>query len=224
MIAAMLHSLPLLGSTSVPAVVTAEVVEADESTKAPITDRAKLDFYITLVEDYLNAINNITAEFEQRDSNGHLSRGDFLMKRINGVFALKMDYRPPNGMVMLIKDNRVTHYSRELKEKTVTTTHSSPLAFLLDKKISLRKNTKVLSAAEENGFVIMTLYLASGDNEGAIQFVFRKELLQAKKPGAIEQWAIFKSKKHMDFNEATIVTLQNQKYLDISSKEFSKYY
>ncbi|MDR1335146.1 MAG: outer-membrane lipoprotein carrier protein LolA [Holosporaceae bacterium] len=189
---------------------------------AAILDRVQLNTYITLIEKYLNAISTITAEFEQCDSRGFISNGYFFMKRIGGVFALKMDCKSSNGKVVLIKNDKVTYYNRELREKTETAIYTSPLAFLLDKKIDLHRNTKILSAMEENGRIIITFCQAFGDSDGAIKLVFQKEQLLAKEPAAIEQWVIFKNKS--DLNDSIMITLKNQKYSTVANEEFDRYY
>jgi hypothetical protein len=212
----MIHLL-LLGD------VKSQLPPGNKKISAPSADATAMDHgkLRTLIEEYLNAINTITAEFEEQNSDG-ISDGRFFMKRINGIFALKMACKSSHGKVVLIKNNRFIQYDRALKEKTETTVYSSPMAFLLEKTLNL-KEIKILSVVEKDNKIIVTFCKASGDNEGAIRFIFQREQLLAKRPGAIEQWVIFKNKNNLTSGNVT-VTLKNQKYASIANEEFEQCY
>jgi outer membrane lipoprotein-sorting protein len=184
-----------------------------------VVDQTLVDKYTKSIEDYLNGIKSLKAEFIQIDKDFKQSTGIFYIKRPN---LMKMDYLQPNTHVMIIKDNKVSHYNRELREKTETSIYSSPMAFLLDRKIDLRSNVNVLSLIEKENYVVITFCKKNDSDDGAIALVFLRDLLAKKDPRALDQWIIFKDKENLH-DTVQIILINKQVDVVIPNKEFSTF-
>jgi outer membrane lipoprotein-sorting protein len=171
--------------------------------------------YIGEVEKYLNDITTFESDFIQRDKYGRCSRGHLFLKRPH---FMKMDYTDPSTHVVIAKDNKITHYDRELKEKTETSMYSSPLSFFFERKINLQKNLKVLSIEDGNDFLSIKLCKKNKDEEGAVTLIF------SKNPLVLRKWIIFSNKEDQSSYENTEISLINWKSKhSIPDKEFEKF-
>jgi outer membrane lipoprotein-sorting protein len=166
------------------------------------------------VEEYFNGIKTFEANFVQIDKQGHGSVGHFFLKRPH---LMKMDYRVPSTQVIIVKNNKITHYDRELKEKTETSAYSSPLSFLLEPQISLERHLEILSVHDGKDEFSLKLCKKDGETDGAILLVF------SKNPLVLKKWILLEDKKNTAAGN-TEVFLQNHKYGHyISDKEFEKF-
>ncbi|MDR3180260.1 MAG: outer membrane lipoprotein carrier protein LolA [Holosporaceae bacterium] len=191
-------------------------VTANESPKKRILNPQETDQYITQLEEYLNSLKTIVSKFVQINRRGEKSSGYFILKRPN---KMKLYYVPPASDVIIAKDNKITHYNRELKEKTMTSMYSSPLSFFLEKKIKLRDNVKVMSAVELSDAMVITFSRKNNDDDGAVALVFKKNPIQLLK------WEIFSNKNEMTPWNSTKIVLAESKInrLKIPDDEFEKF-
>ncbi|GHU16609.1 hypothetical protein FACS189472_02040 [Alphaproteobacteria bacterium] len=178
-------------------------------------NQKEIEEYVKQLEDYLNSIKTIKSKFVQVDRRGDESIGYFLLKRPG---KMKMFYQPPATDVFVAKDDKITHYNRELKEKTVSSMHSSPLSFFLEYKINLRDNVRVLSAVELQNEMVITFSKRNEDTEGAISLYFQKN------PIKLLKWEIFNNKNDIANHDSTKILLLDSEIntKKISDEEFDK--
>jgi outer membrane lipoprotein-sorting protein len=170
---------------------------------------------IAEVEKYLNNITTFESDFVQSDRRGRHSVGHIYIKR---PFSLKMDYKQPSTFVITVSKNKIVRYDRELKEKTETSTHSSPLSFFLDRKINLRGKLEVLSVQNEEDMLAIKFCKKNDDENGAVVLFFSKNPLMLRK------WIILPNKNDESYSEGTEISLFNWKIGDsIPDEEFEKY-
>ncbi|GHT91220.1 hypothetical protein FACS1894122_03220 [Alphaproteobacteria bacterium] len=174
-----------------------------------VLNKSEIDLYVKQLEDYLNSIKTIVSKFIQVSRYGEESNGYFLLKRPG---KMKMFYQPPATDVFVAKDDKITHYNRELKEKTISSMHSSPLSFFLEYKINLRDNVKVLSAIELKDEMVITFSKKNDDTEGAVSLYFTKN------PIKLLKWEIFNNKNDIEKYDSTKILLLDS---DINTKKIS---
>ncbi|MDR2681585.1 MAG: outer membrane lipoprotein carrier protein LolA [Holosporaceae bacterium] len=188
----------------------------DDDDLERILSEKETDQYVTQLEEYLNSLKTIVSEFVQISRYGEKSSGYFILKRPD---KMKLYYLPPASDVIIAKNNKVTHYNRELKEKTMTSMHSSPLSFFLESKINLRKNVTVLSAVELKNTMIITFCKKNSDDDGAVALIFQKN------PIKLLKWEIFNNKNEMTPWNSTKIILTDSKINSkkIPDDEFEKF-
>jgi outer membrane lipoprotein-sorting protein len=170
---------------------------------------------INEIEAYFNEITTFESDFVQIDKREHGSLGHFLLKR---PYRMKMDYKKPPTHLIIAKRNKIIHYDRELNEKTETSTYSSPLSFLLEKKVNLRKYLKILLIQNAEDSISIKLCKKDDDSEGAITLVF------SKKPLTLRKWIVFDDKDEQSPDQGTEISLINWKRNhEIPDNEFEKY-
>jgi outer membrane lipoprotein-sorting protein len=167
------------------------------------------------IENYFNGLQTISANFMQVDREGRQSTGRFVLKRPN---KMKLDYLDPATNIVIAKNSKIMHYNKELKEKSMTSAHSSPLSFFLDPVIKLRSNLRIVRAEETSQRLSVTFCKADEDIDGAITVVF------SQNPFQLLQWEIFSSKKDIPSgNSIKILLLQPNFNGKVSEKEFGGY-
>jgi outer membrane lipoprotein-sorting protein len=173
----------------------------------------KID-WIEKIENYFNKeFDSVESDFKQTDSRGYISTGKIFLKRKKGL--MKLYYNDPNPNVAIIRDYKLTHFDRDLKEKTVVSVYSSPLAFFLEKKVDLKNNVKVTALDESPNSVIINLRKKGDEDEGAVTLVF------GKKPFQLKSWIILENDK---FGRQTQLVLENTKFnASFSDKEFERF-
>ncbi len=134
------------------------------------------------VQKYLDSLKTFESIFVQVDGVGNVQSGYLWIKRPDRI---KMQYPK---LVIIVKDNRVISYDKELKEKTETSIYSSPLFFLLNKKVNFKDNVKIVYARETSDAIFIKVCKKDEDAEGAVLLVF------SKNPIELRQWIVFKDK------------------------------
>ncbi|GHU11775.1 hypothetical protein FACS189449_03940 [Alphaproteobacteria bacterium] len=180
-----------------------------------VLNNKEIDTYVKQLEDYLNSIKTIVSKFLQVGRYGDKSNGYFLLKRPG---KMKLFYQHPATDVIMAKDDKITHYNRELKEKTISSMHSSPLSFFLERKINLRGNVKVLSAVEQADEMVITFSQKNDEAEGAVSLFFKKN------PIKLLKWEIFNNKNNIAKDDSTKILLLDSEIntKKINDDEFDK--
>ena len=158
------------------------------------------NFSINDLEKYLNNIKEISADFSQVDKNG-ISEGSFSLNRPKKF--MQMIYKTPVQVEITVKNHKVIQYDKELKEKTETSLHSSPLAFLLKSKIDLKKEIVISEIKKQRNYLFVKLCKKKSENNGAITLVF------LQKPFSLVGWIILENKNDESLERSTEISLKN---------------
>lgn len=169
--------------------------------------------YIATIEKYFNSISTMEADFEQIDRNGCRSKGRFFLSRPS---CMKMDYIDPPTHVVIVKDRKITHYNREMKEKSIISAHSSPLSIFLERNLKLRDKVQIISKQEcDDGVLQIKLRSKTAEEAGCITLFFSQQ------PFELIQWIIHEKNTNGD-NDTIIYLLKRKKGKPIPQSIFEK--
>lgn len=169
-------------------------------------DNTKMD-----LEKILRTILTMSADFKQTDKFDNQSKGYIIWDRPKR--RMKINYTVPNTLVILVKDDKVIHYDRELNEKTESSYYSSPLAFLMDRKVNLDK-VVIISDETISGFRHIRLTRKTDEDIGSVELIFTNNL------SSLAGWIIYDKKNDL---YGTEVSLHNTKYnTAIPPEEFER--
>jgi outer membrane lipoprotein-sorting protein len=176
-------------------------------------NNAEISDCVKKIEDFFNRVKTLRAEFKQIDKYGKETKGYFLLKRPG---LMKMECIDPPTSVMIAKKNKIIYFDKELKEKTITSSYSSPLSFFLDSVIRLHEKLNVVNSDIDGNIVSITFCRKNAGEDGAIIITFMKT------PFLLLGWEIFSKKIYVGTNNSIKIILSNQKLdLSIDNKEFS---
>lgn len=161
--------------------------------------------YLRQIEQFFEKMKTFQADFVEIDTKGHQSNGIFLIRKYPA--AMKMDYLRPASKLIVAKDNKVTYYDKQLKEKSVTSTYSSPLSFLSDSKVKLKDNLDVLSCSKTSDEITMA-FRKKGDTEeqyGVVVLTF------STKPFQMIKWELYQNSDQLNSGVPIQVLFRNIK-------------
>lgn len=150
-----------------------EAVSTNQSNEKQIAEK---------VQKYFDSLKTFESMFMQVDGVGNVQSGYLWIKRPDRI---KMQYPK---QVIIVKDNRVISYDKELKEKSETSVYSSPLSFFLNKKVNFKDNVKIIYASETNDAIFIKVCKKDEDAEGSVLLVFSKNPIELRK------WIVFKDR------------------------------
>lgn len=88
---------------------------------------------LSMIENYLNNIEYLKADFIQESQNGNLSNGTLLLSRPG---KMRIDYQSPQKLSIIVNGNVLAYIDVELEETSYLTTNSTPASFLTRKHFS----------------------------------------------------------------------------------------
>lgn len=153
---------------------------------------------IASAKQILNKIKTLKADALQVDKNGRVSHIAVLLDRPHKLMKVSSDTH-----VVVLKNNKLTSYDKELKEKTELSVYSNPLVFLLDKVIKFEGNVRVVEATEDSDYWFLKCCGLDPDFPQAVLLIFSKKTL------TLRGWIIFDNASSM---KGISVSLLNEKY------------
>lgn len=136
---------------------------------------------IANVENYLNNLKTLSAQFVQTASNGSSADGRIFIAKPNKI---KMDYDEPTSVLIVGNGDYIVYNDKELGQVTNIDYEDIPASLLLTDKVEIDgKNLKVTDFYKDSGTTEMTLEYAKGST-GPITLVFSNQ------PFELKQWKI----------------------------------
>ncbi len=134
------------------------------------------------IENYLNGIKTLKANFVQTASNGTVSEGLLYIEKPS---KLRMEYAPPAEILLIGNGDYVVFNDRELDQITNIDYEDIPATMILADEVKIdNKNLKVLDFYKDAGLTSVTLEYAKDKNVGPITLVF------SNNPFELKQWKI----------------------------------
>lgn len=127
--------------------------------------------FIEIAKNYLNNLKTLEANFTQSDGWGISISGRIWIDRKNGKFKLETSQRRT-----VIKDSYMYDFNKDLEETTKASIYSSPLAFLLDKKIDF-KGLEILRVECDNRSFSIRFAKKDKNIEGQVELHFQNKKL-----------------------------------------------
>lgn len=131
-------------------------------------DNETADF-VQQISDYFNIITDLKGTFIQINPENNLSKGKFYVKRPG---RLRFDYAPPSklrivsdGRFLSIEDHDIGSMERYPLEST-------PFKLLLNEKVDLLKDAKILNFSKNEELVIITVSDKEDDSSGQLKLLF----------------------------------------------------
>lgn len=137
---------------------------------------------LTKIEDYLNNIKTLEANFVQMASNGMTSEGRLYIKKPSKI---RMEYAPPTSVLIVGNGKYVVFNDQELDQITNIDYEDIPATMILANDIKLNgKDFKVTDFYKDAGMMSITLEHAKSAELGPVTLVF------SMKPFELKQWKV----------------------------------
>lgn len=137
---------------------------------------------IKQIEDYLNNLKTLSADFVQTANNGTASEGKILMERPNKI---RMEYTTPDSILIVGNGDYIVFNDQELDQVTNIDYEDIPATMILSNNIKIDgQNLKISNYAKDAGSTVLTLEYAKASDTGPITLIFNNN------PFYLKQWKI----------------------------------
>lgn len=145
---------------------------------APSADDQKL---ISQVENYLNGLTALTANFLQVAADGSTRTGKAWLQRPG---KMRFQYDPPDPQLLVAGFGLLVYNDPELNQTTNIPLSATPLGILLAQHVVLSGSVTVTHIERDPGEVEITLIRTGKADEGSLTLVFSTSPLQ------LRQWQV----------------------------------
>ena len=122
------------------------------------------------VENYLNNIQNFSADFAQVDASGAQSKGKFYMQKPGKI---RWEYQ--DQPLLIVSSGKIlTYYDKQLNEITQIPASQTLAGFLAREKIKFSGDIKLLEYEQKDGFVKAHITQAEKPEDGSLVLYFDK--------------------------------------------------
>jgi outer membrane lipoprotein-sorting protein len=133
---------------------------------------------IALIEDYLNDLTTLKADFVQINPDGGTVTGELYYERPD---KMRLDYDPPSEILVISDGWQIVYYDRRLDQVSHMFPNSTPLGFLLSDEIRLSGDVTVTGVERSAGELHVTLAQTDEPNQGSIQLSFAEQPLELRR-------------------------------------------
>lgn len=133
------------------------------------------------VENYLNGITTLAANFLQINQDGSISEGEIIIARPG---RMRIDYAPPLKVQIISTDGWITYIDRELGQISQAPLNGSHADFLLRKQIRFGKDVVVSRIKRDANVVEITITRKEDPGVGSMTLIF------ADSPLELRQWLV----------------------------------
>ena len=134
------------------------------------------------IENYLNSIKNMEADFVQTSSNGGTAEGKLYIAKPNKI---RMEYDDPTSVLIVGDGNYIVFHDKDLDQVTHIDYDDIPASLILANDIKIDgKNIKATNFYQDAGITSVTLDYKEKGDMGPITLTF------ANNPLELKQWKI----------------------------------
>lgn len=134
------------------------------------------------VEQYLNSIKTMRADFVQIASNGDKVEGRLYIEKPNKI---RMEYKEPSNILIVGNGDYIVYYDKELDQITNIDYDDVPAAAILANTVKIDgKELKIIDFYQDPGVTKLGLEYANAGDLGPFTLVF------ANNPFELKQWKV----------------------------------
>jgi len=130
---------------------------------------------------YLNDMKTLQGSFAQITSTGVYSDGKFFLSRPG---KMRLIYNPPTKAEIVVRKGTIIYHDKEFRQVTYYPLSATPLAVLLQEKISFDKDVRLVDVVKRPGVIEMTMVEREDAGMGSVTLVF------SDAPLALRKWSI----------------------------------
>lgn len=155
----------------------------------------KNKFELDQIEEYLNNIKNLSADFMQKSEDGK-AQGKFFLSRPG---KMRVEYNKGPKILIVVNGSVLTYKDLELDEISNLGTNTTPASFLTRPHISFSaKDVEVVDFSKNDDFMKVSVIKKNGKEAGEFSLVFKNEPL-----------GFVKMEVKNDLGQVTEITLKN---------------
>ncbi len=136
---------------------------------------------------YLNGMKTLKGSFAQISSNGDYADGKVVLSRPG---KMRLTYNPPLKSEIVVRKGTIIYHDKEFRQVTYYPLSATPLAVLLQDKLSFEDDVRIIDVAQGPGVIEMTLVDREDPGMGSVTLVFSSAPLELRKWSVIDAQGI----------------------------------
>jgi outer membrane lipoprotein-sorting protein len=163
---------------------------------------------LVLVENYLNNIKSLQADFVQKTSNGNVVEGKFFLSRPG---KMRIEYGKPAPVLIIANGSVLAYTDLELEETSYLATNSTPASFLTRQHFSFAaKDVEITGFSKTADLIRVSVVKKNKKEAGEFSLIFQTNPLK-----------FVKMEVKNDLDETTKVSFTTSKFgMPIDDKLF----
>jgi len=134
---------------------------------------------LTLIESYLNNIQNLSAKFIQETSDGQVSEGKFFLSRPG---KMRIEYLAKPQIIIAVNGSVLSYFDVELNEISHISTNTTPASFLTRKTISFfAKDVEITNVTKHAKQIKVSVMKKNRKEAGEFSLIFSTNPLRFDK-------------------------------------------
>ncbi len=136
---------------------------------------------IDKIENYLEDITTLKADFVQISSDGGAAEGKLYMERPG---KMRFEYNPPAQILLVSTGSDFIYYDKEINAPTYFDIDETPAGIILAKDVSLTREVKVVDFKRTAETMRVEMVRKSDQGAGSVTLVFQENPMQ------LRQWIV----------------------------------
>ncbi len=136
---------------------------------------------VSRIEDYMNGITTLKADFVQISSDGGAAKGKVYMERPG---KMRFEYAPPSKILLVATGHDFIYYDKEINAPTYFNIDDTPAGLILADKVSLSRDVEIIDFRRTAETIRIKLVRKSDPGAGNVTLVFQDNPLQ------LRQWVV----------------------------------
>jgi outer membrane lipoprotein-sorting protein len=155
------------------------------------------------INAYINALGSLKGRFTQIGPSGEFGEGEFYLQRPG---RMRFEYARPNPILVIADGFWVGIEDRSLRSTQKYPLSTTPLRLLLDEKVDLIKDARIVGFEDRDGDTAVTVEANAGMTPGRLTLIFGGPLMTLKQwtvvdaQGLTTQVAVFDLVQGVDLN------------------------
>ncbi len=167
---------------------------------------------LSKIENYLNNINTLEADFVQMSSNGGSAEGKIYIEKPSKI---RMEYKAPDPLLIVGNGDYIIYNDKELDQITNIDYKDIPATMILSNKIKFDgKNLKVADFYKDGGQTSVTVEMPNSPGVKPITLIFDNS------PFRLKQWKVI-DQQNIEVT-ISLFDAEQDKKLDENLFKFSK--
>jgi len=121
------------------------------------------------INSYINGLSSLKGRFTQLGPNAEFTEGAFYLQRPG---RMRFEYAPPNPTLVIADGFWVGIEDRALRSTQKYPLATTPLSLLLDEKVDLLKEARIVGFEDRDGEIALTVEAKSSSTPGRLTLIF----------------------------------------------------
>lgn len=140
----------------------------------PVMLTSKQQENIQQIENWINNLTIMKANFQQIAPNGQRSTGEVWIKRPGRI---RFEYNKPSQLLLVANEGKMVFHDGAIEQTTIIPIDQNPLGLLLKPNLHFSGDVTIVKYERENGLIQVTVVRTAAPSEGSLTLIFNQNYM-----------------------------------------------